>query len=162
MWHRIEYSTFDLPPSPDFPTGRQVRRPILRLDLVNGPNRLPCYAIVDSGSDHCIFPLSFGIALGFDPLATAPVTSSGLGNYAVATFHWTVTLDFGGVLARRVLAGFSDGVNAIGFGLLGQLGFFDQVNVVLNYRKKEFFIETDDPPAPQGNPTFLPNAPYGP
>jgi hypothetical protein len=161
MWHRIEYSTFDLPPTPDFPTGRQVHRPIVRLDLVNGPNRLPCYAIVDSGADHCIFPLSFGIALGFDPLTTIPVTAAGIGNSAVATFNWTVTLDFGGVFVTRVFAGFSDGVNAIGFGLLGQLGFFDQVNVAMNYRKKEFFIETDDPPAPQRDPAFRPNAPYG-
>jgi hypothetical protein len=149
VWHKIGYSAYNLPADANYPNGRQVWRPVLRLDLVNGERRFPCYAIVDSGADHCIFPLSFGTALGFDPLTSVPVNAAGVGNSAVPTFHWNVTLDFGGVLVIPALVGFSDGVNAFGVGLLGQFGFFDRVNVQMNYRKREFYIETDDPPKPQ-------------
>jgi hypothetical protein len=54
------------------------------------------------------------------------------------------SLIFGGALVISATVGFSEGVNAFGVGLLGQVGFFDRVNVQMNYRKREFFIETDD------------------
>jgi hypothetical protein len=50
-------------------------RPVLMLTLMNGPNRLSCYAIIDSGADHCVFPRSFMQPLGLDAL-TAPIEPS--------------------------------------------------------------------------------------
>jgi hypothetical protein len=68
-----------------------------------------------------------------------------VGNSAVPTFYWNVVLDFSGALTISTIAGFTDGLNAIGFGLLGQMGFLDRVNLLLNYRSGKFHIETDDP-----------------
>jgi len=90
-----------------------------------------------------MFPLSFATAMGFDPLSSYPGSAISVGSGPVTTFYWDVQLDFSGLFALPVRAGFSDGMNSVGMGLLGQMGFFDRVNVLFNHRKKQFFIEVD-------------------
>ena len=43
--------------------------------------------------------------------------------------------------------GFAASLDAVGLGLLGQMGFFDRVNVRFDYREKLYFVEVDDPPS---------------
>src|SRR6202020_919462 len=106
--------------NPSFPDGHVARRPILYLDLVNGNERSSCYAIVDSGADHCAFPLSLALRLGLDPAKGVPTNTTGVGVGAVPTFYWPVKIDFPGIATLDVYAGFTDGLENIGFGLLGQ------------------------------------------
>jgi hypothetical protein len=146
MRHEIAYSSFPVPSSPSFPNGYVAYRPVVRLDLVNGANRLSCYAIVDSGADACVFPLSFAVRLGLDPLAKEPSAASGVSG-STSIYHWDIEMDFGSILKIPAYVGFTSGMDAIRIGLLGQMGFFDQVNVSFDYRKKLFVIETDDFPA---------------
>jgi len=73
---------------------------------------------------------------------------AGLGGVS-NTLYWPVTMRFsGGLLQLDVYAGFSASMDAIGagFGLLGQCGFFDRVNVAFHHRAGTFAIEIDDPP----------------
>jgi hypothetical protein len=148
MWHTVPYSTFPCVPDSSFPNGHNAKRPVLQLELISGSNRLSCIAIVDSGADHCTFPLSFGIQLGLNPLEMKGSSVAGLGGVS-NTLYWPVTMRFsGGLLQLDVYAGFSASMDAIGagFGLLGQCGFFDRVNVAFHHRAGTFAIEIDDPP----------------
>lgn len=124
-WHQVPYTSFNCPPDVSFPTGHVAKRPIVRLDLKNGISRVPCYAIVDSGADHCTFPLSFALLLGFDPLTKLASSTAGVGNGSVPTFYWPVQIEFPGVITIDIYAGFTVGLDNVGLGLLGQSGFFD-------------------------------------
>lgn len=143
MKHSVPYSSFPISANDAFPNGWTAKRPVLRLDLLNGDKRLPCYAIVDSGADFCTFPLSFALQLGYNPLETTASTMGGVGNAAVPTFYWDVRLDFSGQLAFDVRASFTEGLDALGIGLLGQTGFFDRLKVMFDYRNGLFHIESD-------------------
>src|ERR1035438_7468096 len=124
MWYTIPYSIFPCGADPSFPTGHTAKRPALQLDLLNGSKRLSGFAIIDSGADHCIFPLSFATQLGLDPLAMKGSSVAGLGGVS-NTLYWPVRLEFPGTtLQLDVYAGFSASMDAIGagFGLLGQRG----------------------------------------
>src|SRR5438477_13052937 len=97
---------------------------LLTTHLESGTNRLSCLSIIDSGADHCVFPLSFALQLGFDPLGIAPTMTNGVGDGGVPMYYWTVTIDLGPVKID-VLAGFTEDMNSKGIGLLGQFGFVD-------------------------------------
>jgi hypothetical protein len=78
--------------------------------------------------------------LGLDPL-TAPIEmTSGLGSANVPTHFCSVTIDFG-VVRIPVYAGFSVGMDQLGFGLLGQAGFFEVFKITFDYAKKRFLVE---------------------
>lgn len=152
-WHQIKYSVFNCPADPSFPNGHIGKRPLLRLDLVNGTARQTCYAIADSGADHCTFPLSFALQPGFDPLTRVASNTAGVGNGAVPTFYWPVIIDFPGVISFEVYAGFTSGLENVGLGLLGQAGFFDKFKVVFDHTAGLFHVET---PAPAQAPPSAP------
>ncbi len=140
--HQIAYSNFSHASSPAFPSGRVAARPILLLTLINGENRLTCYGIVDSGADYCVFPLSFALVLGLNPqTATQSDRSSGLGSYNIPTYFWPVNIDLAGITQFPVYAGFTEGLNHWGVGLLGQKGFFDRFSVCFILSQGIFELE---------------------
>src|SRR5271157_933523 len=142
MWLTFPYSNFRCPADPCFPNGHVAKRPALQLELVNGISRLGCFGIVDSGADHCIFPLSFAVQLGLDPLAMKGCQATGLGGVS-DTLYSPITVELArGLVRLDVYAGFSSSIDAegVGFGLLGQCGFFDRVNIVFNQRSGIFEI----------------------
>jgi hypothetical protein len=98
----------------------------LRLALTSGQHRLSCYAIVDLGSDHCVFPRSFLQPLGLNPLEAPIELTTGVGSTNVPTHFVNVEIDLQGVVRFPVYAGFTTGLDAVGMGLLGQSGFFDR------------------------------------
>lgn len=103
---------------------------------------------MDSGADHCTFPLSFALQLGLDPLTKLASDTMGVGNGAVPTFYWPVKIEFPNVASFDVYAGFTMGLENVGLGLLGQCGFFDRVNVSFHHRSGLFAVEIDDPLQP--------------
>jgi hypothetical protein len=112
------------------------------LTLVNGENRLSCRAIVDSGADHCVFPRSFMPPLGLNPLSSPVEGTSGVGSSNVATHFSKVIIDLQGVVQIPVYAGFTMGMDQLGIGLLGQVGFFEAFKVTFDYANKIYFLET--------------------
>jgi len=137
------YLPFAIKPSPAFPQGRTALRPVVRLTLANGQQTVACYAIVDSGADNCVFPLTFVQPLGLDPLLTSAESTSGVGSYAVPTFFWDIVVHLHGTpISFPGRAGFTDGPNRIGLGLLGQDGFFNRFGVRFDLcRSASFEIE---------------------
>ena len=123
-------------------------RPVLTLEIESHDRKLGCMAIVDSGADECVFPLSYALELGLDPLKAETGHTSGVGG-ASNTYHWDVTLrfQFGAV---RLRAGFMESLNTIGFGLLGQTGFFDYAKVLFDQKNGLFSVEPYGDVQPQG------------
>lgn len=147
MWHQVPYF-----PSPPYPAGRGLPqghiayRPVITVHLLAGQNRLRCLCIVDSGADHCVFPLSFALQLGFNPLGAPPVMTAGVGSAAVQMYFWTVSMDIGPV-QKETVVGFTEDMNSKGIGLLGQHGFFEHFKVQFDLPNKIFWIEVPDPPS---------------
>ena len=139
--HPLAYSYIPILANPAFPNGRTAARPILKLTLVNGEKQLSCYAIIDSGADHCVFPRSFMAPLGLDPL-TAPIElTAGVGTASVPTHFCNVEIDMQGIIKFPIYAGFTVGLEPMGLGLLGQNGFFDHFNIHFRQAEKICYIE---------------------
>jgi hypothetical protein len=140
-WRQVPYTSFNCPVDVSFPNGHVAKRPVVRLDLVNGNARVPCYAIVDSGADHCTFPLSFALLLGLDPLTKSASDTAGVGNGSVPTFYWPVKMEFPGVIVLDIYAGFTVGLENVGLGLLGQCGLFDRAKILFDHPGGTFSID---------------------
>lgn len=142
----LPYGHYPVLASPAFPQGRIAPRPILKLTLVNGARKFTCYAIIDSGADHCVFPRAFMQPLGLDPLATPIEMSSGIGTMAVPTHFANLILNVQGLFQFSAYVGFTTGLDALGVGLLGQTGFFDRFNIAFRLGEKKCLIEVPDYP----------------
>ena len=140
MRSRIPYSLFYYPPTRAFPAGRKSSRPLVRLTLANGPHRLSCSAILDSGADFCAFPLSLARPLGLDPSAVVPDSTYGLGTYSAPTYFHNVQIDLPGTAAFDVYAGFTEALDQWGFGLLGQTGFLERFKITFDLLNGVFEI----------------------
>jgi hypothetical protein len=140
-WLELKYTSFTLSATPPFPTGRVVNRPLIAVVLTaqNGKS-FTCMACVDSGADDCVFPLAFAFALGLNPLTMKRHNTGGVGNTANLTFYENITLNFGSG-PFPCYAGFTAGLESAGIGLLGQFGFLDRFNVLLDRKAGIFKIE---------------------
>lgn len=114
----------------------------MRMALVAGSRRLSCYAVVDSGSDHCVFPRQFLRMLDLNPLASPMETISGVASAGVPTHYFHVEIDLQGMVRFPVYAGFTTGLDDLGLGLLGQNGFFDRFHVHFKLPQRIYEIET--------------------
>ena len=97
------------------------------------------YALVDSGSDSCFFDYEYGEAIGLD------VSRGKEGRvYGVIPGKWerqyshNIVIEIGGK-PHTITAGFMRGLSKHGYGILGQAGFFDQVEAVIFEKNKGVF-----------------------
>lgn len=95
----------------------------------------------DSGADACLFPLSLALLLKLDVLKLPKSLTGGVGSQANLTYYETITIDLGGGIAFSAYVGFTQGMDPIGFGLLGQSDFFEQHNVEFLHKQKIFTVE---------------------
>src|SRR5258708_3777192 len=137
----LPFSVISIATSEPFPNGQTVRRPLLRATLrARTGSRLSCTVCVDSGADQCIFPLSYALALGLHPTTMKQQLTSGVGSAGNVTFYEEIEIAVG-MRVALARAGFTEGLEAIGLGLLGQTGFFDQFTVTFDHRAGVFHIE---------------------
>lgn len=141
----VPYTIYQLPATAAFPNGRQAKRPVLRVKLINGVNELSCFALVDSGADNCAFPRSFMQPLNLDPLTAPGESTVGVSTSQVSTHFCNIEIDLGPV-RLPVYAGFTVGLDQMGIGLLGQDGFFDRFCVAFRHAEGIFQIETIQSP----------------
>src|SRR6266516_3179080 len=66
--HTFQSTKVPISPSAVFPQGQTALRPLMLANL-RGPNenQFKCIVWLDSGADHCVFPVSFALALGLSP-----------------------------------------------------------------------------------------------
>ncbi len=98
------------------------------------------YALIDSGSDECIFDAEVGEAIGLNIKKGTPRPLQGVIEGKKATY-WIhdVELKVGG-WPYKVPIGFMYDLAKVGYGLLGQRGFFDQFKSV-KFEKRKGNIE---------------------
>ena len=115
-----------------------------------GSRRLSCYAVVDSGSDHCVFPRQFLRLLDLNPLVAPMETISGVASTGIPTHYFNLEIDLQGMIRFPVYAGFTSGLDDLGLGLLGQAGFFERFHVRFKLSDRLYEIETSSRGAKEG------------
>ena len=125
-----------------------IFRPML-LVKVAGPRGLSSNVAVllDTGADFCMFPLSLALDVGLKPAALPSSITAGVGNASNLTHYAEVSIDLGGGMSFRTRAAFSDGLETMAIGLLGQTGFFDRFHVEFRLAEGFFTLEPAEPPA---------------
>jgi hypothetical protein len=96
----------------------------------------------DSGADACLFPLSLAKLLKLDILSLPKSLTGGLGSAANLTYWETITVDLGHGIVFLAYTGFTEGMDQMGLGLLGQDGFFARYRVEFTLSKRVFTIES--------------------
>lgn len=96
-------------------------------------------ALIDSGSDYCIFNLGTAKALGIKLKSKDKTTISGIGKRPITGYWSELELRIAGKIytTQIIFAKISD----YGYGILGQQGFFDHFDVNLSYHKQTIEIE---------------------
>ena len=120
------------------PKGLAIERPVILITLRNpfAPSSpgIRYEALVDSGSDRCIFSAEIGELLGIDITATDKVLYVGgvVAGQRRPIYVHPVEIQVGDSSARSFTAnvGFMPDFSKSGHGLLGRDGFFDQFSFV--------------------------------
>lgn len=86
--------------------------------------------------------------LGVDPLAAPTELTAGLGSTNVPTYFTNISVDLQHVIEFPLYAGFTAGLDSLGCGLLGQVGFFDRFNIDFRLREHNCYIEIPDAHTP--------------
>jgi hypothetical protein len=134
---KFPYRPASIAKSEAFPQGLKLHRPIIRVTLKHRKQTLDIYGVVDSGADHCIFPSDAAQALGLDPKLGKKGVMYGINRQPTEVFFHQIEILISG-RAIPVYAGFSDNCPP----LLGQLGFFENFEVRLNFKRKELELKT--------------------
>lgn len=112
--------------------GEGISRPVIPIVIRNTRTgaSVRYFALVDSGADMCILPGELAELIGIDIAAGERFTVSGVVAGATRPYYMhQVEVDVGG--ARKVtLVGFMPELSGNGYGLLGQVGFFDRFQFV--------------------------------
>jgi hypothetical protein len=136
------FTKLSIPPNDPYPKGQIAYRP-LALATLTAPNgeSLRCVVWLDTGADACVFPLVMAIALKLDVLSLPKGTTGGVGTATNVTYYADITIDIGNGISFPAYAGFTEGMNIHGIGLLGQAGFFSMYDVTFSHKKSVFVIE---------------------
>jgi Aspartyl protease len=114
------------PPSAAFPQRMRTFRPRIAVVLATQVAAFPCYALVDSGADDCIFPASFGAQLGLNVYTGRHYAFGGAGGGGSQNaYFFDLQITLQNIARYRIPVGFSTALEDFGIGLLGQNGFFD-------------------------------------
>lgn len=136
------YIRFPAYPTDAFPVRTFIERPALQTTIEYQGKVFPnfFFSIIDSGADSCVFPSVIGRQIGIDIYsgrseATVGVAGSGTTFYHSVTVHVSIQ---GQLYHFDCYAGFLDGLDQFGFGLLGHHGFFNLFESVTLDSKKKF------------------------
>ncbi|MBI2539637.1 MAG: hypothetical protein HYW04_07555 [Deltaproteobacteria bacterium] len=134
---RVNFKPFPIAPHPAFPSQTVQWRPILNVVMFYQHARSRrIEAIVDSGSDYCLFHASIGESLGIITRGGIPASVGGvIGGVKGELYYHRIRLLAAGE-SYDIMAGFSPTLSVPA--LLGRVGFFDNFIVA--------FDNTPDPP----------------
>lgn len=131
------------------PAGRVITRPVITITLRNARAAFPdprvrCEALVDSGSDRCIFSAEIAELLGIDVMQTDKVFYVGgvVAGQRRPIYMHPVYITIGAHDSKSIAAevGFMPDLSPSAHGLLGRDGFFDCVTFV-KFKDVEHLVE---------------------
>ena len=118
---------------------RPFHRPYLIVRLTNGTKHKDVISLVDSGADLCLFHSDIGKLIGIDVEAGSEVAFQGVsGSNGIGYLH-SIDLNVRGMSSISLEVGFTDSM-AVGTGLLGQQGFFEQFRISFQLKNRFFEI----------------------
>ena len=139
----FSYISLPLPADEAHPQGSIAHRPLAFATVTASNGRSTrCIVMPDSGADACLFPLSLAIHLKLDVLNLPKWITGGVGTNANTTYYDTITIDLGSGIAFSAYTGFTQGMDLMGLGLLGQDSFFQHFRVEFLLSQGIFTVES--------------------
>ncbi len=138
---KFDYLKLETHPTPAFPRQRSVSRPIIPIKLIHEGTLAKTIALIDSGADWCIFHGDLGEVIGLDVRGGDEQDFYGIiGPDPGQIFFHDISIEVGGI-AYPIRCGFSYDISPNGFGVLGQLGFFDTFDVTFKRTKQRIELK---------------------
>jgi hypothetical protein len=107
---------------------RPFHRPYLIIRLTNGAKHKDVVSLVDSGADLCLFHSDIGRLIGIDVDSGSQLMFEGVSGAGAIAYLHGVRLSVRGIRGIDLDVGFTDSM-AVGTGLFGQQGFFEQLEI---------------------------------
>ncbi len=120
---------------------RPFHRPYLIVRLTHGPKHKDVISLVDSGADLCLFHSDIGRLIGIDVETGSELAFQGVSGAKASAYLHRVSLTVRGLSNITLDVGFTDSM-AVGTGLLGQQGFFEQFHI--NFQLDQKFFEVTE------------------
>jgi len=118
---------------------RPFQRPYLIVRLAHGTKHKDVTALVDSGADLCLFHSDIGKLIGIDVESGSKLAFEGVSGAVATAYLHRINLTVRGMSSISLDVGFTDSM-AVGTGLLGQQGFFEQFRVSFELTVQVFEI----------------------
>lgn len=118
----------------------EVVRPVIPIEVVYNAITVPYEVLVDSGADQCIFDAQLAEILGIDVESGTVYKVSGVtGDHRLCYSH-KLEIKVGG-WPFTITANFMRDIPTVGYGIVGQKGFFDIFIVKFDLLKEEIELK---------------------
>ena len=116
--------------------GRGILRPVIPIEIIYKGRSVQYEVLVDSGADLCFFDAQIGEILGIDIGNGRQDKVGGITGVIENYYIHPVTIKVGGH-PYEIEAGFLPNIACVGYGVVGQKGFFDNFVVKFDLLKEE-------------------------
>lgn len=120
--------------------GSGILRPVITIELIHKGTEVPYEVLVDSGADVCIFDAQIATILGIDVTKGERHEIAGVTGAHEPYYVFPLTIRIGGRL-YTIRAGFLERMGRYGYGVVGQLGFFEHFVVSFDFRSEEVTLK---------------------
>ena len=118
---------------------KPFNRPYLIVRLLNGNRHKDVISLVDSGADVCLFHSDIGRMLGIEIEAAPELAFQRVSGVREVAYLHRVNLVVRGLSSITLEVGFTNSM-AVGAGLLGQRGFFEQFQISFHLKQHSFEV----------------------
>lgn len=115
-------------------------RPVIPIQIEYQGRSLGYEVLVDSGADFCIFDAQIGDLLDIDIMSGAERRVCGITGIYESYYTHEVIIKAGG-WPYKIEAGFLPNIARLGYGVVGQKGFFDIFVVKFDLLKEEIELK---------------------
>lgn len=116
--------------------GPQILRPVIPVEVIYASITVPYEVLVDSGSDSNIFDAQIAEILGLDLFSGKHSEVAGVTGVEEPIYIHNIDLIIGGHLLKNIEIGFLKSIGRLGYGVVGQQGFFDIFVVKFDLKKE--------------------------
>lgn len=120
--------------------GPGVLRPVIPIEIYYQDRSISYEVLVDSGADFCIFDSQIGEILGINLESGEKRVVAGITGVKESYYVHLVTIMVGG-WPHDVKVGFLPNIARLGYGVVGQKGFFDIFTVKFDLLKEEIELK---------------------
>lgn len=116
--------------------GAGILRPVIPIEVIYKDITVPYEVLVDSGADSNIFDAQITQVLGLELTSGRHAKVAGITGIEESFYVHSLDLKIGGHLLKNVEVGFLKQMGRLGYGVVGQKGFFDLFVVKFDLKKE--------------------------